>query len=79
MSSEWFNVPFYLSLICYLLVKDQGMSGRALRRLPVLALARYIGTGHMVSEPSQEVPIELWLDGLELAVNDITKEKEIIA
>jgi hypothetical protein len=53
------------------------MSGRALRRLPVLALARYIGMGHMASE-RQEVPIELWLDGLELAVNDITKEKEII-
>jgi pachytene checkpoint protein 2 len=27
--------------------KAQGMSGRALRRLPVLALARYIGVGHL--------------------------------
>jgi len=53
------------------------MSGRALRRLPVLALAQYIGMGQM-AEPGQEVPIELWLDGLELAVNDITREKEII-
>lgn len=62
------------------------MSGRALRRLPVLALARYMGMGHtglqfsMVDarEPGQGVPIELWLDGLELAVNDITKEKDFI-
>jgi len=65
--------------------QDQGMSGRALRRLPVLALARYIGMGHMTglqfdpTEPSHGVAIELWLDGLELAVNDITREKEIIA
>jgi hypothetical protein len=64
------------------------MSGRALRRLPVLALARYIGMGHTArfqssafdpTEQNQGVPIELWLDGLELAVNDITKEKETIA
>jgi hypothetical protein len=64
------------------------MSGRALRRLPVLALARYIGMGRMTgfqastfdpTEPSQGVPIELWLDGLEVAVNDIIKEKEIMA
>ena len=63
------------------------MSGRALRRLPVLALARYIGMGHMAGvqsstvdpmEPGRGVSIELWLDGLELAVNDITKEKDNI-
>lgn len=63
------------------------MSGRSLRRLPVLALARYIGTGQSTglqshtfdrTEPRQGVPFELWLDGLESAVNDITKEREII-
>jgi pachytene checkpoint protein 2 len=62
------------------------MSGRALRRLPVLALARYIGMGCVAgfqphpdaTEPSQGAPIELWLEGLELAVNDIAKEKEIM-
>jgi len=56
------------------------MSGRALRRLPVLALARYIGMGHFPSFSrsvlNQGVSMELWLDGLELAVNETLKEKE---
>jgi hypothetical protein len=30
------------------------------------------------TEPSQVAPIEVWLEGLELAVNDIAKEKDII-
>lgn len=30
-----------------LLLQTQGLSGRALRRLPVLALARYIGIGNV--------------------------------
>jgi len=37
------------------LCRKQGMSGRALRRLPVLALARYIGIGFTVSS-SQSAP-----------------------
>ena len=63
------------------------MSGRALRRLPVLALARHIEMGRTAVfqfyptealEPSRGIPVEAWLEGLELAVNDIVKEKEII-
>jgi hypothetical protein len=62
------------------------MAGRALCRLPVLALARYIRMGCVAgfqphsgaTEPSQVAPIEVWLEGLELAVNDIAKEKDII-
>lgn len=60
------------------------MSGRALRRLPVLALARYIGVGslsfvHGSSQvPNQRAgaPVELWLDGMEKAVNDQGVERE---
>ena len=65
------------------------MSGRALRRLPVLALARYIGVGHLyiprfefkapassqaVSDPLTEgnrgADVEVWLDGMERAVEE---------
>lgn len=63
------------------------MSGRALRRLPVLALARHIEMGRTAvfqfypidtPEPSRGFPVEAWLEGLELAVNEIIKEKENI-
>ncbi|KAF9534424.1 P-loop containing nucleoside triphosphate hydrolase protein [Crepidotus variabilis] len=62
----------------------QGMSGRALRKLPVLALARYIGVGNVVlshtapSHPSgllQGAPVEVWLNGLERAVREQIEEK----
>ncbi|PPQ79562.1 hypothetical protein CVT25_003444 [Psilocybe cyanescens] len=63
----------------------QGMSGRALRRLPVLALARYIGIGgivhttHQAGEPPRErqgALVEVWLDGMEKAVKEQAKESE---
>jgi len=66
------------------------MSGRALRRLPVLALARYIGVGNLgiihptsqASRPGEAdtrgvgAQVELWLDGMERAVNEQAKEQE---
>jgi hypothetical protein len=61
------------------------MSGRALRRLPVLALARYVGIGNVnFSRPlssnatglNLEAPIAVWLDGLEMAVHEQGKEKD---
>jgi hypothetical protein len=70
--------------------RAQSMSGRGLRRLPVLALARYIGVGnlgiiHPTSEASRPgeaqtrgvgAQVELWLDGMERAVNEQAKEQE---
>ncbi|KAJ7699889.1 P-loop containing nucleoside triphosphate hydrolase protein [Mycena rosella] len=67
----------------------QGMSGRALRRLPVLALARYIGIGHL-TVPSNATPttngartksptgadVDVWLDGMEKVVREQAKEHE---
>lgn len=58
------------------------MSGRALRRLPVLALARYIGVGSLtVPNPGEEgtrtsADVDLWLDGMERVVADLAKEKD---
>ena len=71
------------------------MSGRALRRLPVLALARYIGIGHLcvprhefkAPASSQAVPdpltegnigadVEVWLDGMERAVEEQAEGRE---
>ncbi|KAJ8515981.1 hypothetical protein ONZ45_g6657 [Pleurotus djamor] len=45
--------------------RAQQVSGRALRRLPVLALAKYIGVGTHLG-----VPVETWLDGMEKVVAD---------
>ncbi|KAJ7507541.1 P-loop containing nucleoside triphosphate hydrolase protein [Mycena galericulata] len=68
--------------------KAQGMSGRALRRLPVLALARYIGIGHLSSPPSATpapngtrklntgADVDVWLEGMEKVVKDHAKEHE---
>ncbi|TFK43147.1 P-loop containing nucleoside triphosphate hydrolase protein [Crucibulum laeve] len=63
--------------------RTQGMSGRALRRLPVLALARYIGVGNIVQSkindscPSQGgANVEVWLEGMERVVNEKAKELE---
>lgn len=56
------------------------MSGRALRRLPVLALARYIGVGYAGSESGSTkrrgAAVELWLDGMEKAVHEQGTERE---
>ncbi|KAG6855050.1 hypothetical protein C0991_005979 [Blastosporella zonata] len=68
--------------------RAQGLSGRALRRLPVLALARYIGVGNVGGFPTYIAPakgqlgsssaggadVEAWLDGMEKVVQDQTKE-----
>ncbi|KAF4619108.1 hypothetical protein D9613_005593 [Agrocybe pediades] len=55
----------------------QGMSGRALRRLPVLALARYIGIGNVsFGRPGSGATVEAWLDGMEKAVKEQAKEIE---
>ncbi|KAJ3513330.1 hypothetical protein NLJ89_g3008 [Agrocybe chaxingu] len=68
----------------------RGMSGRALRRLPVLALARYIGLGNVGLAPgpssssappaagrtSPSVSVGIWLDGMEKAVDEQAKEAE---
>lgn len=71
------------------------MSGRALRRLPVLALAHYIGIGQLhvprleikASASSQTAPdplaegnkgaeVEVWLDGMERAVEEQAQGRE---
>ncbi|KDR83326.1 hypothetical protein GALMADRAFT_235399 [Galerina marginata CBS 339.88] len=67
--------------------RGQGMSGRALRRLPVLALALYIGLGNLgvvrstiqnthAGKDSQITPVEVWLDGMEKAVKHRASETE---
>ncbi|KAF7352977.1 Pachytene checkpoint protein 2 [Mycena venus] len=69
--------------------RTQGMSGRALRRLPVLALARYIGIGPL-NLPSNATPtvngtrkvvntgadVDVWLEGMEKVVREQAKEHE---
>ncbi|KAG1780209.1 P-loop containing nucleoside triphosphate hydrolase protein [Suillus placidus] len=57
--------------------RAQQLSGRALRRLPVLALARYIGTGVSTSSTISnlnnsrfQTDIHLWLDTMEKVLDD---------
>lgn len=62
------------------------MSGRALRRLPVLALARYIGIGHLTGpttpaangarKVSKGADVNVWLEGMEKIVTEQAKEQE---
>lgn len=60
------------------------MSGRALRRLPVLALARYIGVGSLgnaygasqAPNGRSGAPVEVWLAGMEKAVSDQGMQQE---
>jgi hypothetical protein len=64
------------------------MSGRALRRLPVLALARYIGIGHLMvpsnatpttngsRKPTTGADVDVWLEGMEKVVREQVKELE---
>ncbi|KAG6911652.1 hypothetical protein DXG01_007902 [Tephrocybe rancida] len=67
--------------------RTQGLSGRALRRLPVLALARYIGIGNVGGSrstgPAQPqtgysstgaADVDVWLDGMEKVIQDQSKE-----
>ncbi|KAJ6629192.1 P-loop containing nucleoside triphosphate hydrolase protein [Mycena sp. CBHHK59/15] len=68
--------------------RTQGMSGRALRRLPVLALARYIGIGHLSLPPNTTsnvngarrtgtgADVNVWLEGMEKVVREQAKELE---
>ncbi|KAK0468103.1 P-loop containing nucleoside triphosphate hydrolase protein [Desarmillaria tabescens] len=68
--------------------RSQGMSGRALRRLPVLALARYMGLSGMSGPPlstsskghaqTQQpcAEVDQWLNGMERVVAEQAKEKE---
>ncbi|KAJ3886360.1 P-loop containing nucleoside triphosphate hydrolase protein [Lentinula edodes] len=72
--------------------KAQKMSGRALRRLPVLALARYIGAGSIISSDNTEIKgrtkvnsstgsgadIDIWLSGMESVVVDQGKQRETL-
>lgn len=64
-----------------LAARCQGMSGRSLRRLPVLAHARYIGFGLQPERVPEDVsaaetgsrqarasPVELWLDAMDRVV-----------
>ncbi|KAL1742430.1 P-loop containing nucleoside triphosphate hydrolase protein [Schizophyllum fasciatum] len=69
-----------LATIC----RQQNLSGRALRRLPVLALARYISAGSTRVSSSQRsnkrngkrrvVEVEVWLEGMEKVVREQEKE-----
>ncbi|KIJ70297.1 hypothetical protein HYDPIDRAFT_104991 [Hydnomerulius pinastri MD-312] len=65
--------------------REQGLSGRALRRLPVLALARYIGVGvspsTIPSSPNVAPPkggfqtdVNIWLDAMDKVVSDRAAE-----
>ncbi|KAH7879535.1 P-loop containing nucleoside triphosphate hydrolase protein [Lentinula edodes] len=72
--------------------KAQKMSGRALRRLPVLALARYIGAESIISSDNTEIKgrtkvngstgsgadIDMWLSGMESVVVDQGKQRETL-
>lgn len=63
------------------------MSGRALRRLPVLALAKYIGIGNLCPPLQYSATnsangitnhdgtdVNLWLDGMERVVKEHAEE-----
>jgi hypothetical protein len=57
--------------------RAQQLSGRALRRLPVLALARYIGIGVSTSSTTSnlnnsrfQTDIHLWLDAMDKVLDD---------
>jgi MoxR-like ATPase len=55
--------------------RAQQLSGRALRRLPVLALARYIGIGVSTSSTTSnssrfQTEIRFWLDAMEKVLDD---------
>ncbi|TFK76114.1 AAA-domain-containing protein [Pluteus cervinus] len=68
--------------------KTRNLSGRALRRLPVLAFARYLSIGHVIAPSStprtpgapyshnSATPVEVWLNGMEKVINEQVKELE---
>ncbi|KAF5322459.1 hypothetical protein D9619_001145 [Psilocybe cf. subviscida] len=53
--------------------REQEMSGRALRRLPVLACARYVGAD---CDEDEGTPVEVWLDGMERVIAEKKQELE---
>ncbi|KXN87866.1 hypothetical protein AN958_07875 [Leucoagaricus sp. SymC.cos] len=65
--------------------RSQQMSGRALRRLPVLALARYLGAGFVSPQESSlnglaqgAVDIDIWLDGMAQVIQEQTRERNYL-
>ncbi|KAF8640121.1 hypothetical protein AX17_001357 [Amanita inopinata Kibby_2008] len=62
--------------------RAHSMSGRALRRLPVLALAQYIGIRNIGSSATPRsakdtgADVEIWLQGMERVVREKAKELE---
>ncbi|PPQ81746.1 hypothetical protein CVT24_003730 [Panaeolus cyanescens] len=60
--------------------REKGLSGRSLRRLPVLALATYAGIGNIrfKGQSGTGMPVEVWLNGMEKSVADMGKERERI-
>ncbi|KIL68303.1 hypothetical protein M378DRAFT_22384 [Amanita muscaria Koide BX008] len=61
--------------------KAHSMSGRALRRLPVLALAHYVSIGSYASASVQDrgqltAEVEVWLQGMEKVVQEKMRELE---
>ncbi|PPQ99898.1 hypothetical protein CVT24_009579 [Panaeolus cyanescens] len=60
--------------------REKGLSGRSLRRLPVLALATYAGIGNIgfKGQSGTGMPVEVWLSGMEKSVADMGKERERI-
>lgn len=63
------------------------MSGRAIRRLPVLALAQYLGLGSIFPHANSvqhnvllqgAADIDIWLDGMERVIQEQTRERTTI-
>lgn len=63
------------------------MSGRAIRRLPVLVLAQYLGMGSMFPHANGvqhnvllqgAADIDIWLDGMECVIQEQTKERTTV-
>lgn len=62
--------------------QSQGMSGRALRRLPVLALARYLGMGSISCHgdatsglAAGAADINTWLDDMDQVIQEQARER----
>ncbi|KAI5118553.1 hypothetical protein M0805_002933 [Coniferiporia weirii] len=65
--------------------KCKGVSGRSLRRLPVLAHARYIGLVPIARAPdatkirthrAPPIPIEVWLNAMQKVINDEANNRQ---
>ncbi len=80
------SVAFVQSTLINGFDQNQSMSGRALRRLPVLALAKYIGIGNLCAPlqysttnftngiTNHGTDVNLWLDGIERVVKEHAEE-----